>query len=409
MSDVAVRGGTGDAATFRPLTVVLLIVIGVLAFSATLVFGAYAPDMKPARGGGTHALSNAATGFSGLFRLADGTERFPYIVRDIDDLQTENLVVLSPPTGSVDVGEPLARRNGEPTLIILPKWRTAADPDHKGWVRTKGLLPVGEPQGVLAPGNRLIVTRGGAGGGALTSNAELYDSRLNRPIRFTAPARLQTIAGEGLRPMIVDAAGRVVLGELGDRKLYVLADPDLMSNAGMRDPAQARAALALLDFLGPREPDGVVFDVTLSGLGRHPSPLKLAFEPPFLAMTLTIVAVLLLVGLHAFGRFGPPALRTRAIAFGKAALVDNTAALVRKAGREAALGGRYAQMIRERAIPAFGVPAHLEPDAIDAYLDRLGRRSRFSDLARDADAADDPRTLVAAAQALHDWQQGKTT
>ncbi len=43
----------------------------------------------------------------------------------------------------------------------------------------------------------------------------------------------------------------------------------------------------------------------------------------------------------------------RAIAFGKAALVENSAALIRKAGRETQLAPRYVDTMRERAA-AFG-------------------------------------------------------
>src|SRR3546814_1463316 len=46
------------------------------------------------------------------------------------------------------------------------------------------------------------------------------------------------------------------------------------------------------------------FDVTLNGLGGSRSPLTLAFDPPFLAMTLALAAVALLLGWRARGRFG---------------------------------------------------------------------------------------------------------
>ena len=101
--------------------------------------------------------------------------------------------------------------------------------------------------------------------------------------------------------------------------------------------------------------------------------------------------------------------RERAIAFGKAALVDNSATLVRKARRQARLGGRYVEMIRERAVTVFGVPARLRDAAIDDYLDKLERaravqRSRRAPPTRHRDR----HALLAAAQALHDWQKEKT-
>ena len=51
----------------------LITSIGVFAFIAMLVLGAYAPDLRSGRNGGAHALSNAASGFSGLVRLAEAT------------------------------------------------------------------------------------------------------------------------------------------------------------------------------------------------------------------------------------------------------------------------------------------------------------------------------------------------
>ena len=64
MSDIAItRPGSADGA-FKPATVILMILVGMLAFAATLVLGAYAPDLRSGRNGGSHALSNGATGFT---------------------------------------------------------------------------------------------------------------------------------------------------------------------------------------------------------------------------------------------------------------------------------------------------------------------------------------------------------
>ena len=74
--------------------------IGVLAFIAMLVLGAYAPDLRSGHNGGAHALSNAAIGFSGLVRLAEETGRNPVIVRSDLDLDNEDLAVVTPEDGS---------------------------------------------------------------------------------------------------------------------------------------------------------------------------------------------------------------------------------------------------------------------------------------------------------------------
>ncbi|HEX8621529.1 MAG TPA: DUF4350 domain-containing protein [Allosphingosinicella sp.] len=402
MSDVAIgAGGRGDGA-FRPATILLVVAVGILAFVAMLVLGAYAPDFRSGRNGGTHALSNAATGFSGIVRLAQATGRNPLIARSEQMFDTEDLLVLTPQTGSTEMGHILSRRTGKATLVVMPKWITVRDPAHPGWVRAQGFMPGWDLERTIAPAYPMKVERR-RGGGTLKTVPAHAPAELS----FVAPGPLQTAVGPRLQPIITDGSGRPVLVKAGAGPLYLLTDPDLLSNRGMADRRQAAAALAMLDFLNSTDSGHIVFDVTLNGLGRSRSPLRLLFDPPFLAVTLAVVAALLLAGLQALTRFGPPRPPQRAIAFGKAALIDNAAALVRQARREAALGGRYAEMIRDKAVTVFGVPARLRDGAVADYLDRLDGRERFSTLAGAAREARGREALLAAAQALHRWQWEK--
>lgn len=407
MSDIAIGSASRPVTAegpFRARTVALLLAIGVLGFLGTLLLGAYAPDLRSGRNGGAHALSNAAIGFSGIVALAQATGRGGQAIRNVHMLDTEDLVVLTPEAAATDLTQMLATRRAKPTLIVLPKWSTLADPSRSGWVRRAGLAPAVEPEGVLAPGNMLAIRRHRSGGMPL-----VRDARLPADVAFAAPRPLQTMTGRDLRPLLSDGAGGVVLGQIGDRPLYVLADPDLLSNLGMADARQAASALALLDWLNSTGATTISFDVTLNGFGHSLSPLKLAFDPPFLAMTIAIGVAMALAAIQAVARFGAARPPERAIAFGKAALVDNAAALIRKARREALLGGRYADMIRERARASFGVPARLGEAAADTYLDGLAGRARFTALADAAADARDRHRLLAAAQALHAWQGGAGT
>lgn len=400
MSDLAIRGVRGEGA-FRPAVIILVTAIGILAFAGMLILGAYAPDLRSGRNGGAHALSNAATGFSAIVQLARATGRNPQVVRNLQLLDTEDLVVLTPEMGSTDLSPALNMRRTRPTLVVLPKWRTVADPVRSGWVRSAGLKHPFEVFAVLAPNYPLKVERRRGGGLPLRTLQDYAPAEL----RFTAPGPLQTVTGEGWVPIVTDSAGRLVVARHGQDPFYVLADPDLLSNRAMADRSRAAAALALLDHLNSTGAKSVVFDVTLNGLGQTRSPLRLMFDPPFLAATLAIAAALLLAGLQAIARFGPARRPERAIAFGKAALIDNAASLVRQARREAALGGRYAEMIREKAVTVFGVPAKLRDGAVDDYLDKLDGRGRFSELAAAAAKARRREDLLAAAQALHQWQK----
>ena len=229
--------------------------------------------------------------------------------------------------------------------------------------------------------------------------------RVPADVRFLAPAVVQTMSGKDVQPMITTPSGGIVLGAASATgHLYVLGDPDLLNNHGMGDERRrARRSRCSIISTAPA-PMRVLFDVTANGLGRSRSPLKLAFDPPFLAVTLTIFAAMLLAAWQALVRFGPVRRRERAIAFGKAALVDNSAALIRKAGREAHLGGRYVEVIRERAVALFRLPATL--DAAGARRTPRSRSTRIAASQRRHDAASSAQSrdeLLGAAQSLNQW------
>lgn len=401
MSELAMTGQSEAESGFRRSYMLLIVAVGVAAFFAMLVLGAYAPDLRSGKNGGSHALSNAATGYSGIVRLAEATGRAPEILRQDHLWQTEDLVVLTPEAAATDMTDVLQQRQGKATLLVLPKWDSLPDSKKPGWVRVSGLLPASEPEGVLAPETKLKVTRARTKGQPLAT----VPSHAPTQLRFPAPAVTQAIANEALQPIVTDAAGRIVLARLGDAPLYILAEPDLLNNHGIGDAGRAQAALALLDFLNSTDAEGIYFDVTLNGLGTSKSPLKLAFDPPFLAVTLTIAAALLLAGLQAVSRFGVPLRPERAIAFGKSALVDNSAALVRKAGREARLGWRYAEMIKDQMAAILRLPPTLPDDKVVERLDALKSDLDFSSLAEQAAGADTRDGVLAAARALHHWQQ----
>ncbi len=379
----------------------LIAALGVVAFIAMLVLGAYAPDFKSGRNGGTHALSNSGNGFAGLVRLASDTGRPVQIVRNKAQFGTENLLIVSPDTGLAPIGDILAQRGGRVTLIILPKWKTQADPLRPSWVRVDGLLSDHVPEGVLAPSTQLVVTRRRSSGEEL----RVSGPAVSPEIGFVAPRISQAISGKTVKPVLSDARGRILLGQIDDRSLYVLADPDLLNNHGLANPVQAKAAVRLLDDLNSTGSDAIMFDVTANGLGHSRSPLKLAFDPPFLGVTLTLFAAMVLALWQTLIRFGAPQPATRALAFGKAALVDNSAALVRKAQRETRLGARYADVTRRRAASLLRLPPSLDAQATDARLDGLFPPKPFSALAADAAGAQTRPELVAAAQSLHDWTE----
>ncbi len=166
----------------------------------------------------------------------------------------------------------------------------------------------------------------------------------------------------------------------------------------------AASALALLDWLNSNDATSIYFDVTLNGFGRSPSPLKLALEPPFLAMTLAVA-----ITDPARGVAGRRAVRRAAAARAGDRLRQGGADRqcrragaqgrpLRDAGQSLCRDDRANGPARSSACSP-----HLRDEALDAHLDALGRGARFTELAQAARDARDRHSVLSAAQALHRW------
>lgn len=366
-----------------------------------------------------------------------------------------------------EVGEIILKRLYlGPTLVIMPKWSTnrpridlpseVKSKFKRGWVTLGSprasewpeVLPTGYqfkhrifPKPIEVPAAVEIVTDPEAGRQNVqpkkpdTAAAPLppppppgrwagtgYNGVL--PTSFTTFA--ETVPGQ--KALIVDNAGRVLAfeatstireavrkpGAVGpdeyiddDNPAYpviFLAEPDLANNYGLADPARAAAAVALVERLTE---DGdiyeVTFDLTLNGFGASENLLTLAFRPPFLAATLSLLVALLIVGWRAFQRFGPPAAPAGPdIAFGKRQLIANGAGLIVRARRFGLLGAPYVTLSARRLAERLGL-ARPDAAAIDAALARrLPQEEPFTRRAARMEAAEKPADLVAAAQALDD-------
>jgi hypothetical protein len=216
----------------------------------------------------------------------------------------------------------------------------------------------------------------------------------------------------GWKPLIVEEGGGIVLAQAGTSNFYALSDPDLMNTQGIKQLANAEAGLAALQTLPNGRTAPVFFDVTLNGLGRSRSLIKLAVEPPFVAATLSAFIAALLVGWAAFNRFGATRRQGRVFALGKRALADNQAGLIRMAKREHRMGGRYVQAVRDLVARAVGAPKDLDEAALDAFLDRVsanrGVKDSLETLSRDAAAAKTAQDITAVAQRLYRWRLDTT-
>ncbi|MGY6551214.1 MAG: DUF4350 domain-containing protein [Erythrobacter sp.] len=398
------------------------LVVGGFALFLLLLFllGRGEAALVDSQNGRAHAAAHGLNGYSGLARLLEGAGYDAARSRSARGLETGGLLVLTPPFGTDadELGELLERRRFiGPTLVILPKWRASLPPDNlpaeaaerfeRGWVVLQGVEAASWPDRLPEPfGFAHAITqakdgamprwRGLGQAGALPTPVTAYAA--------TTPA---------LESLIEDAAGRVLAGQvrrrasganaqnIGSHAVAFVAEPDLMNNYAMADPARAAAALALIARLDEDAQKTVTFDLTLNGFGASENLLTLAFRPPFLAATLCLLLMLALVFWRAMLRFGPAAAASGpAIALGKQQLVTNSAALVLRARRFGLLAAPYGALARRRLARMLGL-ARPDPVAIDqALAQRLPGEAAYTDLAARLEAARTPAEILAAAQAL---------
>ncbi len=369
---------------FTLRTVLVLAAIGVVGFLSFLLMTAYGEDLQPSQRPGSHALATSAIGFYGAAELVRQVHGSARMVRRDGDLDTADTLVitLEPGTDPDTIEKLVKRRAGQPTILVLPKWLTLPRRDKPAWVMSFGTIPTAAVAKQIAKVAAVSIVE--------------------------PPNGLRTLSGAGLEPVIEDSGGGALVVTMKDQPTLIVADPDLLDNQGLKTLAGAERAMDVLDWFDDGQ-RGIAFDLTLHGFTSNPNLLKLAFEAPFLPLTLCLLVAALLAGWHALMRFGPALPELRGVAFGKRAIAENGAALLRLAGRRHRTGDRYAALIRDSAAGATGAPPNLPPEALDRYLDRLDKDGEpFTAMAERASHAQDTRALLDAARALYQWKRTVT-
>ena len=413
---------------FSPRAALGLVGVGAIAF-VVLLYAIGAGLTGRGNDGGAHALSKGLTGYAGLVSLLEQTGTRVVRARDPAALGDAGLLVLTPPA-EVDGGDLSriveARRHIGPTLVVLPKWiaiPVRGNTAKPGWVQVLGTAP---PvwAGSLAEG--LVAKAGeadlahfdpGPGSAKLAAPKQVQYLAITKDAAF---ALIHDSNGHALAAYLNDDGDYPLLDRLAgwdapekpDRERHpvvIVAEPDLLDNRGLADESTAFNALELIRVTRGTDNGPVIFDVTLNGLGRTRNLLTLAFTPPFLAATLALLLAALAVAWRGFIRFGPPRIAGRSVAYGKTALVENSAGLIRRAGRIRLLGAPYAALVAQRTLRALGLPPGSDPAAIDAAQARRGLTgATFTSEAAALAAARKPADLVRHAAALQTIEKGLT-
>jgi hypothetical protein len=418
---------------FAPRAVLALVAGGAVVF--LLLLWAIGSGMTggTTNNGGGHAGGTGLNGFAAFSRLLERRGIEVVRARSPALLDDEGLLVLTPPADAK--GEELQRivaerRTVGPTMVIAPKWLAAPVPAQmaggkQGWVSLSGTAPPawrGFYDGVAV-----------AIAGAPARDGDHWAAS-GITGRLPDPGQVETGAGEHLVPLVISADRQILAAYFQDSGSYpelaeiappeaphggeqdtlypviLVFEPDLLDNYGMARKENARLAELLVDAALAYSPRKVTFDLTLNGLGRSANLLTLAFTPPYLAATLCLILAAMAAAWRAFLRFGPARAPGRGIAFGKSALVESAANLIRRTRRLHLVTRPYADRTRERIAQALGLPRAADPEASERAIDlALARRhpeaEPFSQLAARLRAAHHPAAILRAAQALHSLER----
>jgi hypothetical protein len=399
---------TGAQPVFSRRLLVGWIVGAVVVFAISLYFMG-GGELGGPDSVGPSTYSRSAIGHAGI---ADVLTQFAIpVVKS----RSSSLEKLSP--GSVLViAEP--RRNGQSEeairtllkadtiLLVLPKWTGPASEQKSGWLRqvVERALPDAQwAVNLVAPRAEVVREKDAP---QWTTNVLQATPDLTLPV--------QLISGDRLRP-IVGAQQGMLVGEISERnrKIWVLADPDVIANHGIARGGNAALALALIQALRSGE-GSVVFDETVHGIMVRPvSPFLLLFRFPFVVATVQGVLAVALLLWATLGRFGAPQTAPPALRAGRAGLLDNMAKLVEFTGHQDVMVRRYVQETVREAALALHAPRELSDAGLVAWLGRVGSARGVAidceaALRRAADAGTErgrnPSALVRLARDIHQWK-----
>lgn len=291
-------------------------------------------------------------------------------------------------------------------LLVLPKWYGTPAADNRRWLGNVAPLDDNEVLAVLraigAEGELMRVQ-------PAEIDADQFD--LGRPdfqLYADLPYAQLVDTPEGAA-FGLGGGSLVWAVDVDDTQVFVLSDPDVINNAGLARPGNARFAVQLLDTL--RRGGPVVFDETLHGYAEEPSLWKALFRFPLALVTMHVVLLMLIVIWAGLGRFGPARGAPPPLAAGKEYLVRNTAALLRVAGHHSHALERYFASAVEAVKHELHAPRELATVDVPAWLERV-RAARGGTIAygalrdevAEAVRSRNARAVLAAADRVHRWR-----
>jgi hypothetical protein len=358
---------------------------------------------------GPSTFSRSAIGHAGIAEVLQQLS-IPVVKsrsNSLEKLAPGSVLVIAEPRQSAQSEDAIrALLKASAVLVVLPKWTGLPSEQKPGWLREVAVRSPGDAQWALrivAPRAEIVRESGAV---AWPTNAIKITPNIDSPT--------QLMRGDRLRPIIAAASG-MLIGEISDRdrKIWVLADPDVISNHGLAREGNAALAVALINAL--RAGNGsVVFDETVHGFVVRPaSPFLLLFRFPFIVATAQGLLAVVLLLWATLGRFGAPQAAPPALRAGRESLLHNMAKLVEFTGHQDVMIRRYVQETVRDAARQLHAPRELSGGRLVDWLQRVGSARGVAvdcgALLHQAAAADmagqgHASRLVGLARDIHQWK-----
>lgn len=288
--------------------------------------------------------------------------------------------------------------------LVLPKWIGIAPAGHKGWVGEIGPAPVAEVELLLT-----TVMRAMGDGRSYTQcvrRVPLSSVQLHAPlskVKISLPKVAQVIsrACTTLTPLVEAKEG--ILIAIGiDPDVLVVADPDLLNNAGLR----RNVALFHQLMIKVVKSKGVVIDETVHGHSRAESFWSEIWAFPLVLFTIQLIGFLSVVIWAGLRRFGKPDTLAAELGKGKETLIDNTSRLLEQGNYEGHALRRYLDLVVRDVARHHGIAADVETLAKIAAARNIPENlaAIAASVARMPERVRDSRKTRAIAMRLYRWR-----
>ncbi|MCL2683939.1 MAG: hypothetical protein FWE55_01725 [Synergistaceae bacterium] len=372
-----------------PSSISIFIAVMAALFAMSAIVASREKEIVRGNGAGPGVFSTSAVGYAGFFQIL-GRMEVPVLA------STSNPLHDAEPGGTLIIGEPIlyfAVSGEESTgkiskarrlLLILPKWHWEEDPKRREWVSGMSPHDISYAQAVLAlvsiDTSRVIR----AAPPQWRVNEFNFTPEIEGVTQLIKPSeKMRTLVGGEEGALLVEFTGD---DEKSDRAVWILSDPDVLSNHGIWRGENAAFMISVVeslsaygndDFSGRR---GIIFDETVHGFMSESSNsiVKMMMKFPYAVITiLTILSAILLV-FAGMTRFGAPQAEKPALDFGKALLIDNGARLLDYGGHHSVTLERYTRFTMSETAKALHAPDGLEGPRLAEWLDRVGESRKVS-------------------------------